>query len=225
LFLVNSRRAIFDLFLTSVLGLFTRWACWVASESPVFVFESRITTTAGKRTLNITHHPELICPTVYVAPNAIIVGEVHVADEASIWFGCVLRGDDAPITIGARTNVQDLAVIHVDADEPCALGEGVTVGHRAVLHSAIVEHGALVGIGAIVLNGAVVGQEALVGAGTLVPPGMAIPSRHLALGAPAQVVRELTEEEIERQRLGVARYVKRARAFMRAGEEIGYVTY
>ncbi|MEA3340673.1 MAG: gamma carbonic anhydrase family protein [Chloroflexota bacterium] len=164
--------------------------------------------------MDIASHPELIHPTAYVAPNATIVGEVHVAAEASVWFGCVLRGDNAPIVVGARTNVQDLVVIHVDERQPCTLGEGITVGHRAVLHSATIEDGALVGIGAIVLNGAVVGREALVGAGALLPAGMVVPPRHLALGVPARVVRELTVEEIERLHDNAVHYVAQARAYV-----------
>ena len=164
--------------------------------------------------MDIIHHPEFIYPTAYVAPSATIVGEVHIAAEASVWFGCVLRGDNAPITVGAHTNVQDITVIHTDEQHPCTLGEGVTVGHRAVLHGATVEDGALIGIGAIVLNGAVVGQEAMVGAGAVVPPGMVIPPRHLALGVPARVMRELTAEEVERLRAAAAHYVARAQAFL-----------
>ncbi len=166
--------------------------------------------------MDITHHPELIHPTAYVAPNATIIGKVHIAAEASIWFGCVLRGDNAPIIIGPRTNVQDLTIIHTDEGQPCTLGEGVTIGHRTVLHSATVEDGALVGIGAIVLNGAVVGREALVGAGALVPEGITIPPRHLALGMPVRVVRKLTDEEIERLHTFAAHYVARAQAFLTA---------
>ncbi|HEY73275.1 MAG: gamma carbonic anhydrase family protein [Chloroflexi bacterium] len=168
--------------------------------------------------MDIAYHPELVHPTAYVAPNATIVGEVHIAAEASVWFGCVLRADNAPIVIGARTNVQDLVVIHVDEGQPCTLGEGVTVGHRAVLHSATIEDGALVGIGAIVLNGAVVGREALLGASALVTEGMVVPPRHLALGAPARAVRELTVEEIERLHNDAAHYVARARAFLITGK-------
>lgn len=166
--------------------------------------------------MDIAHHPDLIHPTAYVAANATLVGQVHIAAQASVWFGCVLRGDDAPIIIGARTNIQDLTVIHADAGQPCTLGEGVTIGHRGVLHSATVENGALVGIGAIVLNGASVGREALVGAGALVTEGTVIPSRHLALGAPARVVRELTGEEIERARSVATHYATRAQAFLAA---------
>lgn len=164
--------------------------------------------------MDITYHPKLIHPTAYIAPNATILGQVHIAAEASVWFGCVLRADDAPITIGARTNIQDVTVIHVDKDEPCTIGEGVTVGHRAVLHSATVKDGALIGIGAIVLNGVVVGQEALIGAGALVPEGMTIPPRHLVLGVPARIVRELAVEEIEHMHGFAARYIERAQAFL-----------
>ena len=166
--------------------------------------------------MDITHYSELIDPAAYVAPNATIIGSVHIASEASVWFGCVIRGEDAPIMIGACTNVQDLTVIHADAGLPCTLGEGVTVGHRAVLHSATVEQGALIGIGAILLNGATVGQEALVGAGALLPEGMIIPPRHLALGTPAKVVRALTNEEVERSRTIAAHYVARAQALLAA---------
>jgi len=169
--------------------------------------------------VDIAHHAEFIHPTAYIAPNAIVIGEVHIAAQASVWLGCVLRGDNAPITIGARTNVQDLTVIHTGEGEPCALGEGVVIGHRVALHSAIVEDGALIGIGAIVLNGAVVGQEAMVGAGALVPAGMTIPSRHLAVGVPARVVRELTAEEIKQLSASAQRYVARARTFIAARKE------
>ncbi len=171
----------------------------------------------GRAAIDIAFHPEHIHPTAYVAPNATLIGEVRVAAEASVWFGCVLRGDDAPIVIGSRTNVQDLTVIHAKTGQPCTLGEGVTVGHRAVLHGATVEDGALVGIGAVVLNGATVGREALVGAGALVSEGMSIPPRCLALGVPARVVRDLTAEEVEHMHTLTAHYVTRAQAFLAAG--------
>ncbi len=154
-----------------------------------------------------------IHPTAFIAPNAIIVGDVEVEEEASIWFGCVLRAEEAPIHIGPRSNIQDLTVIHTDVDRPCRVGAGVTVGHRAVLHGATVGDGALIGIGAIVLNGAVVGEEAIVGAGAVVPEGAVIPPRTLALGVPAKVVRELREEEIERLRRDAVWYVRKAQAY------------
>ncbi|MDW7991116.1 MAG: gamma carbonic anhydrase family protein [Anaerolineae bacterium] len=155
----------------------------------------------------------IIHPMAFVAPGAIIIGDVTVEEEASIWFGCVLRAEEAPIHIGPRSNIQDLTIIHTDADRPCRVGAGVTVGHRAVLHGATVEDGALIGIGAIVLNGAVIGKEALVGAGAVVPEGTVIPPRTLALGIPARVVRELREEELERLRHDAAYYVEKARAY------------
>jgi carbonic anhydrase/acetyltransferase-like protein (isoleucine patch superfamily) len=164
--------------------------------------------------MDVTHHPELIHPTAYIAPNVAIIGKVYVAAEASVWFGCVLRGDNAPIPIGTCTNVQDVTVIYADEGERCTLGKRVTVGHRSVLHSATVKDGALVGIGAIVLNGAVVGQEALVGAGALIPERMIIPLRHLVLGVPARIVRELTDDEVKRIHRFAARYVARAREFL-----------
>jgi carbonic anhydrase/acetyltransferase-like protein (isoleucine patch superfamily) len=163
--------------------------------------------------MDVRFHPELIHSTAYVAPNATIIGDVRVGAEASVWFGTVLRGDSEPIEIGPRTNVQDLAVIHTDEGIPCVLGAGVTVGHRAVIHGATIEDGALIGIGAIVLNGATVGVEALIGAGALVTEGQVIPPRHLALGVPARVVRELTNEETARLRAAAAHYVDRAAAF------------
>jgi carbonic anhydrase/acetyltransferase-like protein (isoleucine patch superfamily) len=170
--------------------------------------------------MDITYHPELIDDSAYVAPNATIVGEVRIAAQASVWFGCVLCGDNEPITIGARTNVQDLTVIHTDEGIPCSLGIGVTIGHRAVLHGATIEDGALVGIGAIVLNGATVGREALVGAGAVVTEGQVIPPRHMALGMPAKVVRELTDEEVEHLRAAATHYVARAEAFRTSGEGV-----
>ncbi|NLF02074.1 MAG: gamma carbonic anhydrase family protein [Anaerolineales bacterium] len=163
-------------------------------------------------------HPEWVHPTAFVAPNATVVGDVHIGAEASVWFGSVLRGDNAAIEIGARTNVQDLAVIHADAGQPCVLGQGVTVGHRAVVHSATVADGALIGIGAIVLNGAQVGEEALVGAAALVPAGMVVPARHLALGVPARVVRPLTDDEVASLRETAAHYVARGSSFRAALE-------
>lgn len=154
-----------------------------------------------------------IHPTVFVAPNAVIVGDVEIDEEASVWFGCVLRAEEAPIYIGPRTNIQDLVIVHTDVDRPCRVGAGVTVGHRAVLHGATVGDGALIGIGAIVLNGAVVGEETIIGAGAVVPEAMIVPPRTLALGVPAKVVRELREEELERLRRDAVWYVRKAQRY------------
>lgn len=154
-------------------------------------------------------------PTAFVAPNAVILGDVEVEEEASIWFGCVLRAEEAPIHIGPRTNIQDLTVIHTDIGRPCWVGTGVTVGHRAVLHGATIGNGALIGIGAIVLNGAMIGEEAIVGAGAVIPEEMVIPPRTLALGIPAKVVRELQEKDLERMRHDVSWYVQTAQIYRR----------
>lgn len=149
--------------------------------------------------------------TAFIAPNATLIGDVRIGAQASVWYGCVLRADLAPIVIGNGTNIQDLTVIHVDWDQPCVIGSAVTVGHRAVIHAAAVGDGALVGIGAIILSGATVGDEALIGAGSVVTEGTAIPARHLALGVPARVVRVLSDAELEKQRSLAASYVAQSR--------------
>jgi carbonic anhydrase/acetyltransferase-like protein (isoleucine patch superfamily) len=159
--------------------------------------------------------------TVYVAPNATLLGNVSVGEQASIWFGCVVRSESAPITIGPRTNVQDLSVLHADPGFPCRLGAGVTIGHRAVIHGATVEDGAMIGIGAILLNGCVVGEEAIVGAGSVVTDGAEIPPRTLALGVPARVVRDLREDELTRIRAASVWYVEHARHFRELEDEDG----
>lgn len=128
-------------------------------------------------------------PTAFLAPGAYVVGAVEVGEGASVWFGAVVRGDLERVVIGPGSNVQDGAVLHADPGFPCLLGAHVTVGHRAVVHGAVVEEGALVGMGAVVLNGARIGKNAVVGAGAVVPAGMEVPEGMLALGVPARVVR------------------------------------
>lgn len=133
---------------------------------------------------------------VFLAPSAVVTGDVELGDDVSFWFHTVARGDVNWIRIGARTNVQDGAVLHVShRTHPLSIGEGVVIGHAAVLHGCTVEDGALIGIGARVLDGAVVETGAQVGAGALVTPGTRIPAGHLALGLPAKVARPLTAEE------------------------------
>lgn len=139
-----------------------------------------------------------IHPTAWVAPTATIIGNVVVEEEASIWFGAVLRGDDPDheIRVGARTSVQDNCVVHVSARGPTLIGRGVTVGHGAVLESCEIGDGALIGMNAVVLQEAVVGEQALVAAGAVVSAGARIPARHLAAGAPARVKKELEGESL-----------------------------
>jgi len=141
-------------------------------------------------------HPK-IHETAFVAENAIIIGDVEIGAESSVWFGSVLRGDVNFIRIGARTNVQDGCVIHVSSKtHPTVLEDEVTLGHRVTLHGCYVETGCLIGIGAIVLDGARVGRNSLVGAGSLVTPNTRIPPGSLVMGSPAKVKRVLTDEEI-----------------------------
>ncbi len=162
---------------------------------------------------NVAPVVKQVHPSAFVAPTASLIGHVTVEEEASVWFGCVLRAEEAPIVVGRRSNVQDLTVMHTDAGRPCRLGVGVTVGHRAVLHGATVEDGALIGIGAIVLDGAVIGAEAIVGAGAVVTEGFVVPPRTLVLGVPARVVRALQEGELVWLRSRAAHYVELARAY------------
>lgn len=154
----------------------------------------------------------------FVAPGAVVVGDVEVGERASIWFGCVLRGDVNSIRIGARTNVQDLTTIHVtNRTHPTVVGEEVTIGHRVVLHGCTVKDRCLVGIGAVVMDGAVVGPEAVVGAGALVPPGMVVPPRTLVMGSPAKVKRDLAPEEVEALRRSAENYVEYAARYVAEG--------
>ena len=133
-----------------------------------------------------------VSPTAWIAPTATLVGDVRVEDEASVWYGAVLRADFGPIIVRRGANVQDGSVLHGGADPACEIGEGATVGHLCVVHSARIGPEALIGNGATVLDGAVVGRRALVAAGCTVPPGMAIPDGMLAVGVPARVVGEIS---------------------------------
>ncbi len=145
----------------------------------------------------------------FIAPGASIIGQVEIGPQVSIWFGCVLRGDINYIKVGAQTNLQDLCTVHVGHnDQGTEIGQRVSVGHRVVLHSCTIEDEALIGMGAVVMDRARVGQGALVGAGAVVPPGMEVPARHLALGAPAKVVRELSAQDLKNNRGVLRRYLK-----------------
>ena len=149
---------------------------------------------------------------VWIAPGAVVVGDVEIGSDTSIWYGAVVRGDVERVRIGARSNVQDQCVVHVTRNRfPCIIGDEVTVGHRAVIHGCIVGNGALVGIGAIVLDGAEVGEGAFVAAGALVAPGAKIAPGTLAVGVPAREVRPLEAAEREAQRERTLAYVDTAR--------------
>ena len=151
-----------------------------------------------------------IHPSVWIAPTAVVIGDVTLGEGASVWFGAVLRGDNEPMRIGARCNVQEGAVLHSDPGFPLTLEDDVTVGHLAMVHGCTVGAGALIGMKATVLNGARIGAGALVGAGSLVPEGREIEGGKLALGSPARAVRDLTEAQIQRGRATAAHYVRAA---------------
>ncbi|MCG9126798.1 gamma carbonic anhydrase family protein [Candidatus Poribacteria bacterium] len=148
---------------------------------------------------------------VFVAPGSIIIGNVKIGEDSSVWFNTVLRGDLEPILIGCRTNIQDGTVIHMDKEIPCLIGDDVTIGHSAILHSCNIANEALIGMGAILLTGCKIGERAIVAAGTLVREGQEIPAGTIAMGVPAKIRREVTEEELERVRLGKDDYVERGK--------------
>lgn len=160
-----------------------------------------------------------IHPTAWVAPQAVVLGRVRLGAEASVWYGAVLRGDLEAIEIGESSNIQDLCVVHTDHGQVCRVGAGVTVGHRAILHSAWVEDGCLVGMGAILLGGCHIGEESLVAAGSLVPQGKTYPPRSLIMGSPAKVIRSLTTDEIEHIRANARDYVRLA-SLARSAKEV-----
>ena len=154
-----------------------------------------------------------IDPSVFVAVDAQIIGNVRLGADVGVWFGAVLRGDNEPIVVGARSNVQELTVMHTDPGFPLTVGEGCTIGHRAILHGCTIGDNSLVGMGAVILNGARIGRNCLVGAGALVTEGKEFPEGSLIVGSPARVVRTLDEAAIERLRTSAAAYVANARRF------------
>jgi carbonic anhydrase/acetyltransferase-like protein (isoleucine patch superfamily) len=155
-------------------------------------------------------------PTAWIAPGAVVVGDVQIAADASVWYGCVLRGDLEPIRIGRATNVQDLTVVHVDRGQPAIVGERVTIGHRAVIHGCTIEDEALIGMGAVLLSGCRIGRGALVAAGSLVREGFEVPPGRIAAGVPAVLRGPVDEALAARARAGVETY-RRAAAGYRDG--------
>jgi carbonic anhydrase/acetyltransferase-like protein (isoleucine patch superfamily) len=161
-------------------------------------------------------HVPQIDADAWIAPNATVIGRVRVAADANVWFGAVLRGDIAEIVLGARSNLQDNAVIHTEAGNPTIIGADVSIGHGAIVHGCVVEDGCLIGMNATVLNGAVIGANSLVAAGALVLEGTVIPPRSLVAGVPVKVRRELTDEEVAGLYGNSARYVPRAKLYAAA---------
>jgi carbonic anhydrase/acetyltransferase-like protein (isoleucine patch superfamily) len=143
----------------------------------------------------------------WIAPTAVVIGKVKLEQNASVWWGSVLRGDNEPITVGEGSNIQDGCVLHADPGYPLIIGKGVTVGHMAMLHGCVIGDGSLIGIGAVILNGARIGVNCLIGAKALIPEGKEIPDNSLVMGAPGQIKREVTEEHIARMRHSAEHYV------------------
>jgi carbonic anhydrase/acetyltransferase-like protein (isoleucine patch superfamily) len=149
----------------------------------------------------------------WVAPNATVIGLVTVGQGVGIWFNAVIRGDNEAITIGPDTNIQEHCVLHTDPGFPLTIGAGCTIGHRSILHGCSIGANVLIGMGATILNGARIGDDCLVGAGALLPEGREIPARSLVIGFPGKVVRQLTSEEVARNRLSAAHYVANWKRF------------
>ncbi|HSL56545.1 MAG TPA: gamma carbonic anhydrase family protein [Acidimicrobiales bacterium] len=175
-------------------------------------------TVAGPLVAPWQDRTPVVAPDAFVASGAVVIGAVELGARSSVWYGCVLRGDEEPIVIGADTNLQDGTLVHTSGGvAPTVVAEGVVVGHGAVLHSASIGPGVLVGMRATVLDLAVVGEGAIVAAGAVVSPRTVIPAGELWAGTPARKVRDVRPDEHERQRRNVARYVEQAAAHRAAG--------
>ncbi|MGQ9627777.1 MAG: gamma carbonic anhydrase family protein [Anaerolineae bacterium] len=162
--------------------------------------------------IDCERHPEKIHPSVFIADTATVLGDVTIGKDSSIWYSAVVRGDVEHITIGERCNIQDGAIVHCDFGFPTIIGNGVALGHGAVVHGARLEDNVLVGMKAVVLNGAVVGENSIVGAGAVVTPGTVIPPNSLVLGVPGKVVRSVPPEQAEENRERARVYMRLARA-------------
>jgi gamma-carbonic anhydrase len=154
---------------------------------------------------------------VFIAPGATIIGAVSLAEESSVWYGAVLRGDINRVIIGAQSNVQDACILHVSDDYPAVLGERVTLGHRAIVHACTIGDEVLVGMGAIILDGAKIGPRCIVAAGALVPKGMRAPEGSLLMGSPARIVRTLSPEEQQANAKLALKYVEISRRYLALG--------
>ncbi|MDA1264149.1 MAG: gamma carbonic anhydrase family protein [Planctomycetota bacterium] len=150
----------------------------------------------------------------FAARNATVTGDVTLAQDVGIWFGCVVRGDDAALTVGRRTNIQDLTMIHADTGVPNRIGEEVTIGHRCVLHGAEVGDRCLIGMGAILLGGSKIGAESIIAAGAVVKENAIIPPRSLVVGVPAKIVKEVSDQQAEMIRRSAEGYVRKIRLYL-----------
>ena len=157
---------------------------------------------------------------VWGAPSADVIGDARLGEGASVWFGAVIRADNTPILVGARTNIQEGAMLHSDPDAPLTIGDEVTIGHHAILHGCTIGDNVLVGMGATILNNAVIGDDCLIGANALVTEGKVFPAGSLIVGAPAKAVRDLSPEAIAALKLSAAAYAARSRVYAERLERI-----
>ena len=151
----------------------------------------------------------------FIAPNAAVIGDVNLAQDTSVWFSAVIRGDTDTLTIGARSNIQDNSVIHTDAGIAVTIGEGVTIGHGCIVHGCNIGDNTLIGMGCTILNKARIGANCIIGAHALITQGMEIPDNSLVMGVPGKIVRTLKPEEIERNRINAQIYVDRGKQYLR----------
>ena len=154
-----------------------------------------------------------VAASAWVADSAEVIGKVTLGENSSVWFGVVVRGDNAPISIGAGSNIQDQSVLHTDHDKPLVIGENVTIGHQVMLHGCTIGDGSLIGIQAVVLNGAKIGKNCLVGAGSLVTEGKEFPDGSMIFGSPAKAVRQLSAEQIEGLKMSAESYITNAHRY------------
>jgi len=157
----------------------------------------------------------------WVAPDANVIGKVTLGEDVGIWFGATLRGDNEPITVGARSNIQEGVVVHTDPGKPVTIGEGCTIGHSAIIHGCTIGDNSLVGMGATVLNGAVIGRNCLVGANALVTEGKVFPDNSLIVGSPAKAIRTLDEAAVEGLKKSAENYVRNWQRFRKGLKPIG----
>ena len=162
---------------------------------------------------NTRPRPELIDPSAYIAPTAVVLGDVTIGSGSSVWFNAVIRGDAEAIRIGSETNVQDGCVLHADSGFPCTLANRVTVGHGAIIHGATIEDDVLIGMKAVVMNGARIGRGSIVAVGAVVTEGTQVPPGSVAMGQPAKVKREATQKDLERIRHAAEHYIEAAKVY------------
>ncbi len=144
----------------------------------------------------------------WIAPNATVIGDVHLAKDASVWFNAVIRGDNEPIYVGEGSNVQDGSIIHTDPGFVCSIGKNVTVGHMAMLHGCTIGDGSLIGIGSVILNGAKIGKNCIIGSKALITEGMEVPDGSMVLGIPGKIKKTLNEEEQSMVSIGAQHYIE-----------------